>query len=331
MGAKGIPTPEPIRVFIIGEKRNAPGLTQRQLAARVEGKFGEAARIDKSTVGRILRHEWDQASHDGSSDGQAGSIETDQESESHRRELYYFGQRLRDRLVLPAPHQILTEWLNASEGVEQVFWSGRPAIPARDPAEMSEEEWNVEEGWRGGPFNAGTHPLFPSFRDHLAGENLWRDFEPLEGQARDYLRACRVGYATAVEKVKTNLPGLAEVDVHSMAMSVVAGAGRRASTETSSPDFSYAIEQEKSGDEVWWILRLGAWIIRSEHRDDLHQLIDVHKSLLTEASIWDELVLVRRHEAVCLDTIGAFQEALTPNAKLRRLVRGGSCDLCPRG
>ena len=115
------------------------------------------------------------------------------------------------------------------------------------------------------------------------------------------------------------------------AMSVVAGVGRGASTETSSPDFSYAIEQEKSGDEVWWILRLGAWIIRTDHRDDLHQLIHVHKSLLTEASLWDELVSVRQHEAVCLDSIGAFQEALTPDAKLRRLVRDGSCDLCPRG
>ena len=130
-------------------------------------------------------------------------------------------------------------------------------------------------------------------------------------------------------RILTRQPALSTLN-QPLAMSVVAGAGRRASTETSSPDFSYAIEQEKSGDEVWWFLRLGAWIIRSQHRDDLHQLIDVHKSLLTEASIWDELVSVRGHEAVCLDTIGAFQEALTPDAKLRRLVRDGSCDLCPQ-
>ena len=133
-----------------------------------------------------------------------------------------------------------------------------------------------------------------------------------------------------MEKVETNLPGLPKLDVRSMAMSVVAGVGRIASTETLSPDFSYAVEQEESGGEVWWILRLGAWIIGSEHRDDLHLLIDVHKSLLTEASLWDALESVRRHEAVCLDTIGALQAALTPDAKLRRLVRGGCCDLCPR-
>ena len=63
----------------------------------------------------------------------------------------------------------------------------------------------------------------------------------------------------------------------------------------------------------------------------MHQLIEVHKRLLTEASIWEELVSVRRHEVACQDTIGAFQEALTPDAKLRQLVRGGSCGLCPRG
>ena len=121
------------------------------------------------------------------------------------------------------------------------------------------------------------------------------------------------------------------VDVHSMSMSVVAGAGQRLSSEAGTADFSYAIEQVKSGDEVWWILRLGAWIVRSEHRDDLHHLIDVHKSLIREATVWDELVSVRQQEVACLDTIGAFQESLTPDAKLRRLVRGGSCSLCPRG
>ena len=238
MDKQGKRTPEPIEGFIIKEKRNAPGLTQPQLAARVAAKFGEAAKVDKTTVARILRRQGDETSHNASRDDQRGSFETDRESESHRRELYYFGLRFRDRLVLLAPHQALTEWTTAPEEEEQVFWSGRPAIPARDPAEMSEEEWNVEEGWRGGPFNARRHPLFPCLRNHLAGESLWQDFELLEGQAKDYLGACRVGFATAVEKVKANLPGLPEVDVHSMATSVVAGAGRRASTETSSPDFS---------------------------------------------------------------------------------------------
>ena len=35
MGTKGKETPDPIKEFIIREKRNSPGLTQAQLAARV--------------------------------------------------------------------------------------------------------------------------------------------------------------------------------------------------------------------------------------------------------------------------------------------------------
>ena len=116
-----------------------------------------------------------------------------------------------------------------------------------------------------------------------------------------------------------------------MAMSVIAGVGRIASTETLNPDFSYAIEQETAGDEVRWTLRLGAWIISSEYQDDLHDLIDVHKSLLVDASGWDELVSVHRHEAACRDTISSLKEALTPDAKLQLVIRSGRCSLCPRG
>ena len=66
------------------------------------------------------RGEWNQTSHGAGSDGQAGSFETDQQLEPPRRELYYFGHRFRDRLVLPAPRQALTEWITVSEEAEQV-------------------------------------------------------------------------------------------------------------------------------------------------------------------------------------------------------------------
>ncbi len=71
---------------------------------------------------------------------------------------------------------------------------------------------------------------------------MWQDFERLESQAKDYLRACMAAYERAVEMVRANRPGLPVVDVQSIAMSVVAGAHRNASQETSDMDFSYAIE-----------------------------------------------------------------------------------------
>lgn len=52
---RGKRKPEPMRQFIKETKRNAPGLTYTQIVDRVEARFGE--RVDKSTVGRILREE----------------------------------------------------------------------------------------------------------------------------------------------------------------------------------------------------------------------------------------------------------------------------------
>ena len=55
MAKQGKQTLDVIKRFVIDTKRNASDLTQAQIADRVAGKFGEDARIDKSTIGRILR------------------------------------------------------------------------------------------------------------------------------------------------------------------------------------------------------------------------------------------------------------------------------------
>ena len=122
---------------------------------------------------------------------------------------------------------------------------------------------------------------------------------------------------------------MTDVDIQSVAMSLIAGASRCASTESSGLEFSYAVDREMSGDEVWWSLRLGAWLIRFQNQDDLQILINVHKALLEESPHWDEVSEVRRHQSACQATILEFQEVLTPDAKLRRLISAGHCDLCP--
>lgn len=327
MGKQGKETPVPIIEFIIREKRDAPGLTQAQLAARVEGKFGQT--IDKSTVGRYLRKNRDQIAQGDHSEDAAGTFERSQESASHRRELYYFGQRLRDRLEFLAPHQALNQWRGTSEDAELPLWSGRPAIPLRDPVEMTEEEWNVEEGWKTGPCNAQLHPQFPFFREHLAGGSLWKDFDRLEGQVREYFQACGAAFTKTAGKVEMNLPGLLEVDVHSVAMSLLASASGGALTQSTASDFSYPVQEEMTGEDASWTLQLGAWIIRSRNHDELDHLIDVHKNLLENASQWQEVLFMCRLQLACHDTILAIQEALTPDAKLRGLIRDGGCSICP--
>ena len=329
MGTKSKETSDPIKKFIIMEKRNSPGLTQSQLAARVEGKFGQS--IDKSTVGRILRPNSDQSNQDGGKDEQAGSPENAPDLESHRRELYYFGQRLRDRLELLAPHQALVQWKATSEEAGLALWSGRAATPDKDTAGLSEEEWNVEDGWKSGLFNARFQPQFAIFREHLAESDLWKDFDRLEGQVRGYFQACKFSYAKTVEKVETTLPGLLAVDVHSVAISVLASASGGVLTQSEASDFSYPVQEETSGDYTWRSLRLGAWYIKAERLDDLNELIDVHKRLLVDASQWVEFLSLRTYRSACQDTILEFQKALTPDVTLRHLVTSGSCHVCLPG
>ena len=53
MGKQGVKTPEPIRRFIVETDRNAPDLTNQQIADRIAGSFGSASKVDRATVGRI--------------------------------------------------------------------------------------------------------------------------------------------------------------------------------------------------------------------------------------------------------------------------------------
>ena len=328
MSPQGKEIPDPIKEFIIREKRNAPDLKQAQLAAKVEGKFGQ--RIDKSTVGRYLRKNKDQIAEGENRAEPAGTVEGSQELELHRRDLFYFGQLLRDRLELLAPHQALNQWTATSEEAGMALWSGRLAIPDRDPAGLSEEEWSVEDGWKSGPFNARVHPQFPFFREHLAGSSLWKNFDRLDDQFRDYFQTCQAVFTKTAGEVEKKLPGLPEVDVRSVAMSVLASASGGALTQNPASDFSYPVQQETSGDDIWWSLRLGAWYVRARYPEDLNQLVNVHNILLVDASQWVEFLSMRTHRAACQETILEFQKALTPDVTLRHLLTSGSCDVCLR-
>ena len=55
MGKQGRRTPEAIERFVVETYLNARGLTYRQIADKVEEKFGAGARPDRSTVPNILR------------------------------------------------------------------------------------------------------------------------------------------------------------------------------------------------------------------------------------------------------------------------------------
>jgi hypothetical protein len=179
---QGKQTPQEIIEFILREKMNAPALTQARLAARVEAMFGDT--IDKSTIGRILRANQDRISRCHRGEQTSSTFDSSLGLGSHRRELFYFGQRLRDRLELLAPHQALNQWKDSSDELRMAVWSGGSAVPDRDPAGLSEEERNVEEAWESGPNDARSHPQFYFFREHLAGGSLWKHLERLKSSQR---------------------------------------------------------------------------------------------------------------------------------------------------
>ena len=105
----------------------------------------------------------------------------------------------------------------------------------------------------------------------------------------------------------------------------------RALTQNSASDFSYPVQEETSGDDIWWSLRLGAWHIRTRYPEDLNQIVKVHNILLVDASQWVEFLSMRKYRAACQETILEFQKALTPDVSLRHLISNGSCDVCLRG
>ena len=53
MGKQGVRTPDPIKRFIVETDRNAPELTNQQIADRVASRFGPASKLDRATVGRL--------------------------------------------------------------------------------------------------------------------------------------------------------------------------------------------------------------------------------------------------------------------------------------
>jgi hypothetical protein len=96
----------------------------------------------------------------------AGEISDDREVGPHQRELFHFGQRLRDRLNLPMPEEVAGA---AARGDHLALWSRRSAsdMPRDSEEERLEHEWGFDR------CDAKRHSLFPAFEQHLAGHACW--------------------------------------------------------------------------------------------------------------------------------------------------------------
>ena len=93
----------------------------------------------------------------------------------HRSRLFYFAQRVRDRLNLRigcnAGAASRGDTGHMWDGWDSSYWADAP----RDP-----EESGGEDEWGSGPYDARTHPLFPLLRQHLHEHQCWRLLEDAE-------------------------------------------------------------------------------------------------------------------------------------------------------
>ncbi len=259
-------------------------------------------------------------------DGKLGLPGADPELGPHRRELYYFGQRLRDRLELATPLE-MAEALANGNGL--AMWSGRPDWLTAKPPRDAEEE-NVEQEWGFGRYDARTHSLFPAFQQHLAGHPCWAALEQVEGSFRKYVEACQKAYSKVLEEINERLGDLAEREAKAMAESLLTDAYYRVTTCSGGLEFTYEPQRTQDKNQVWWYLQLGSWAIgHVEEPVALEPLARVHKELVTVLPSKAELKTLGETTQLAQKTIEEWRRALSPDARLRKLVVNGHCELCP--
>lgn len=131
----------------------------------------------------------------------------DPELGPHGRELFYFGQRLRDRPFVGPPDRLLapavdTGAVNLIRAADRwsmerpaAMWRGRERAGAtgRKPADAEEER--VEREWGPILYDARMHSLYDSFRQHLAGQPWLTLLDIVERERSAYLEEIQMWWA----------------------------------------------------------------------------------------------------------------------------------------
>jgi len=227
---------------------------------------------------------------------------------SHRRELFYFGQALRDRLKVLEPTRIVP--LSPYNDGELLMWTGESASAAlsmESPRDAEEEA--MESLWgRGRYYDATTHPLYGCFRAHLDGNGCWRAIDDLIKCVPDYQRVCQEAWLLTETRVNSEIPDLR------------AGSGLIRSTFSIAYTTANKILDGKPDQPVTiGPMGFGGQTPRWE------KLVSVAKDL-AEAQHYRSLVVLW---GTVQDLSASFKQNLQPNDLIRKLVSEGHCTLCP--
>jgi integrase len=249
----------------------------------------------------------------------------DREPGPHRRELFHFGQRLRDRLGLGTPEDVLA---SIREGDHLRMWKGRPS-PGLAEEPRNAEEAGVEREWGPSCHDARFHSLFPAFREHLGSHPCWAILEELEASYPIYEEACNQAYRMVFEELKRGLPDLRESDASDMAESLLTYAWLLAIDAPRTLQFSYEPKSVSTDEGIRYYLQLGKWTAGYEENPEaLQPLARVHREICTGLPEREELKAVGEADMVARRLMQEFSSSLSPDALLRRLVMEGRCQFC---
>jgi len=205
------------------------------------------------------------------------------------------------------------------------MWGGGSAAEA--PRGVAEE--NVESEWRFGRYDASRHSFFAALKQHLAGHPCWKALEEVESGFRGYVDACQRAHAAVLEEVGEGLPELTESDAKAMANSLLVDAYYRVAGLSGGSEFSYDPKRVQDDVGVRWHLQLGPWGVGyAEDPAMLKPLALVHSQLAAVVHFRAELKALGEARRTARRAIGEFQQLLSPDARLRKLVVEGHCDLC---
>ena len=236
----------------------------------------------------------------------------------HQRELYYFGIRLRDRLSLPRPDQVVKPSPKPSRD-HLGLWTG-PGIDEsfRDEEEAIETEWGFED------YDARNHSAYYNFRRHLAQARCWELMDQIGETFGSYKSICDQIHEQIRSEIGLLLPDLAPDDLMAMSLSLLANI-YRPPAGSDWIEFDYTPVNTDRG----WAVELGSRRVGGEAEcGQLAAIIAAHRGLVDRTASWDTSQQLDDAQRSALQSIDEFRTSLLPNSRMRKLIVGGRCGGC---
>ncbi|MDP3061860.1 MAG: hypothetical protein Q8O40_01415 [Chloroflexota bacterium] len=246
----------------------------------------------------------------------------DMELGPHMRELFYFGQRLRDLASVPLPYEVVKA---TAEERDSAMWRPWPSGALAEPPQ-DREEAAVASAWGSWGYDARTHPLFPAFRQHLGDHRCWESLGRLEEAFRAYGEGCLGTYRAILKELQRRLPDIPGDGPGVMATPLLMD-GLRRKQALAGLTLSCGLSGESGQDR--YRVTYGAWSLSLGDEKQAQRMTSVLRESSSLPPIKAELDALAKTAEDADQARAEFQEALSPDALLRKLIIIGRCDWCP--